>query len=99
MNSNLRIISHDFQVGDEVSYGFNGDFYPCGDVEKITNNFITCSGGRKFRRKLIKWHSLIKNTEWKIVDSEECLKECFYLVGGGNWVLVKGIINKRNPHF
>lgn len=24
------------KVGDEVSYGFNGDYYPCGTIAKIT---------------------------------------------------------------
>jgi hypothetical protein len=40
------------QVGDEVSYGFNGDYYPDGTVVKVSPTFqITTSTGRKYRRK------------------------------------------------
>jgi hypothetical protein len=39
-------------IGDEVSYGFNGDYYPDGTVVKITPTFqITTSTGKKYRRK------------------------------------------------
>jgi len=38
-------------VGNEVSKGFNGDYYPCGKIVKITPTFqITTSDGTKFRR-------------------------------------------------
>jgi hypothetical protein len=38
-------------VGDEVSRGFNGDYYPCGKIVKITPTWqITTSDGTKFRR-------------------------------------------------
>lgn len=40
------------RVGDEVSYGFNGDYYPCGKITKITKTWqITTSTGKKFRRR------------------------------------------------
>lgn len=39
-------------IGDEVSYGFNGDYYPDGTVVKVSPTFqITTSTGRKYRRK------------------------------------------------
>jgi hypothetical protein len=39
-------------VGDEVSYGFNGDYYPDGTITKITKGWmITTSGGHTYRRK------------------------------------------------
>jgi hypothetical protein len=39
------------QVSDEVSRGFNGDYYPCGTITKITPTYqITTSTGAKFRR-------------------------------------------------
>lgn len=39
-------------VGDAVSYGFNGDYYPDGVVTKVTKKFqVTTSGGRKYRRR------------------------------------------------
>ncbi|MBT9138102.1 MAG: hypothetical protein DDT31_00649 [Syntrophomonadaceae bacterium] len=39
------------KVGDLVSYGFNGDYYPCGAITKITKGWrVTTSGGKKFNR-------------------------------------------------
>lgn len=39
------------KIGDAVSYGFNGDYYPDGEVVKITKNLqITTSGGHTYRR-------------------------------------------------
>lgn len=38
-------------IGDEVSKGFNGDYYPCGKIVNITPTFqITTDTGAKFRR-------------------------------------------------
>lgn len=41
------------EVGDEVSYGFNGDYYPCGTIISISPSYkvITTSDGSKFYRK------------------------------------------------
>jgi hypothetical protein len=40
------------KIGDKVSYGFNGDCYPDGEIVKISKNFqITTSSGRKYRRQ------------------------------------------------
>jgi hypothetical protein len=40
------------QIGDEISYGFNGDSYPCGTIVKISKTMkkITGSGGDTFYR-------------------------------------------------
>jgi hypothetical protein len=39
------------KVGDPVSYGFNGDYYPDGHITAITKKFqITTSTGNKYRR-------------------------------------------------
>lgn len=43
------------KVGDEVSRGFNGDYYPCGKVTKITHNLRrveTDDGTIFWRRRL-----------------------------------------------
>lgn len=45
------------KVGDEVSYGFNGDYYPCGKITKISagplfRRIETDSGKVFYRRKL-----------------------------------------------
>ncbi len=39
-------------VGEEVSYAFNGDYYPCGTIVSISKSMklITTSTGRKFYR-------------------------------------------------
>jgi len=40
-------------VGDKVSYGFNGDWYPCGEIAKISKTFkkIATNTGEIFWRK------------------------------------------------
>lgn len=41
------------KVGDKVSYAFNGDYYPDGEVTKITgkdHRIITTSSGRRYFR-------------------------------------------------
>jgi hypothetical protein len=38
-------------VGDEVSYGFNGDYYPCGKITRITKGWrVTTDSGKVFNR-------------------------------------------------
>jgi len=40
------------KVGDQVSYGFNGDYYPDGEIVKITKTYqITTSSGNTYRRR------------------------------------------------
>lgn len=70
-------------VGDEVSKGFNGDFYHVGQVVKIGKNYkqITVQGKYgtiKFYRK--------------------GLRGC-WLQPGGTWGLVPGVRNEMNPEF
>ena len=39
-------------VGDKISYGFNGDYYPDGVIESISKTLVvTSSNGSKYRRK------------------------------------------------
>ena len=40
-----------YQVGDDVSYGINGDSYYAGKIARITARFITTDRGEKFTRK------------------------------------------------
>ena len=55
-------------VGDEVSYAFNGDYYPCGVITSISKSLklITTSTGRKFyrRRQSSAW---LNNGMWSLV--------------------------------
>jgi len=42
------------QVGDEVSMGFNGDYYPCGTIVRVSggeHRIVTTSDGKKFYRR------------------------------------------------
>ncbi len=41
------------QIGDKVSYGFNGDYYPDGEITKISKSLlkITTSGGHNYLRR------------------------------------------------
>ena len=56
-------------VGEAVSYGFNGDYYPCGHIKSISANFrlITTTGGQKFyrRRQSANW---VYGGIWSLVD-------------------------------
>lgn len=56
-------------IGDEVSYAFNGDYYPCGEITKIspTMKKITTSTGDTFyrRRESGSW---LKNKTWSLVN-------------------------------
>jgi hypothetical protein len=71
------------QVGDEVSYSFNGDTYPDGKITFVSDaskNFRiikTDTGSVYYRRKLAGG----------------------WLKVGGTWSLVRGHINERNPSF
>jgi hypothetical protein len=59
------------KVGEFVSQGFNGDYYPVGKIVKIGANYknITCDDGSVFRR--------VKQTGgWKLS------KSCFWMVKG-----------------
>ena len=51
------------QVGDEISYGFNGDSYPCGTIIKISKTMkkITGSEGDLFWRD----QSPRRRTTWR----------------------------------
>ena len=55
-------------VGDEVSYAFNGDSYPDGEVVKVSKSLkvVTTSTGAKFyrRRESGAW---IKNRTWSLI--------------------------------
>ena len=56
-------------VGAEVSYAFNGDYYPCGVITAISKSLklVTTSTGRKFyrRRETGSW---VNNGMWSLVS-------------------------------
>jgi hypothetical protein len=56
------------QVGDDVSYGFNGDYYPCGKIKSISKTLkkITTTEGKDFfrRRQSGSW---VMNGTWSLI--------------------------------
>lgn len=57
------------EVGEPVSYGFNGDYYPCGHIKSISANFrlIVTTAGQKFyrRRQSANW---VHGKIWSLVN-------------------------------
>lgn len=58
------------KVGDEVSYGFNGDAYPCGTIVKITKGWrVTTSTGKVFNRsRKIRSNWLMVGGTWSLLQ-------------------------------
>ncbi len=56
-------------VGDDVSYAFNGDYYPCGQIKSISDSYrvIVTTEGQKFyrRRQSANW---VHGKIWSLVD-------------------------------
>jgi hypothetical protein len=62
-----------YQVGDEVSYGINGDRYYDGKIVRITKRFIFTDSGRKYTRK--------EDSSGRVYYTETGCRYC-YLVAG-----------------
>jgi hypothetical protein len=46
------------KIGDEVSMGFNGDYYPCGKIATISKTMkkiVTDNGTVFYRRSMARW--------------------------------------------
>lgn len=56
-------------VGDKVSYGFNGDYYPCGEITHISPTYkkITTSDGSQFYRQGNNSGCWKKNKTWSLI--------------------------------
>ena len=56
-------------IGEEVSYAFNGDYYPCGVITAISKTLkkITTSEGKVFyrRRQTGSW---VMDSTWSLVN-------------------------------
>lgn len=57
------------KVGDEVSYAFNGDYYPCGKVTKVSASLrrVEKSEGRIFWRRK-ETGSWINSGTWSLIQ-------------------------------
>ena len=69
-------------LGDEISYGFNGDYYPCGRILKISKDFRIITTD-ELRAKPRRFYRRGKSAQW---------------LEGGTWALVRGRRDERNPH-
>ena len=94
----MDLVKHDYQIGDDVSYGFNGDWYYGGKVARITAKFLTTDRGNKYSLKVINDRKKVVEAD-SFVDYVPCLREVFVSVHGGTWSLTKGIHEAQNPHF
>lgn len=73
------------KVGDDVSYGFNGDYYPAGKITSI-------SKGPLFRKVVATNAAGRVHTFWRRRKSGSWVMD-------QTWSLVGGIHNERNPSF
>jgi hypothetical protein len=78
------------KVGDDVSYAFNGDSYPCGKITKISASY----------RRIVATETTPDG------DHDGHREHVFYRDGqtgrwvkGRTWSLVRGYVKTRNPHF
>lgn len=90
----MEITKHTYQIGQDVSFGFNGDWYYAGKVTKITKKYLTTERGMKFYLVVRKVWTKINEFEYKDIPTE-----IFKSVGGGTWTLTHGIVEEQNPHF
>ena len=58
-----------YEIGDPVSYAFNGDYYPDGHIVKISPSLmITTSTGKKYRRYKTTGTWLQPGGTWRLID-------------------------------
>jgi hypothetical protein len=56
------------KVGEAVSYAFNGDYYPCGTIERITKGgMVVTTEGKKFNRKGLSGSWIMVGGTWGLV--------------------------------
>lgn len=57
------------KVGDKVSYAFNGDYYPDGEITAVTSKFqVKTSGGHTYRRRKNSGSWLQPGGTWGLVQ-------------------------------
>lgn len=57
------------QVGDQVSYAFNGDYYPDGEIASISTSLrvITTSTGKRYYRRGQSNHWIQTGGTWSLI--------------------------------
>lgn len=71
------------QVGDVVSYGFNGDYYPCGKVKSVS---------KSLKKIVTVEENGAEHVFWKRGNRGSW-------VMNGTWSLICGYHDERNPSF
>lgn len=94
----MELVKHTYAVGQDVSYGFNGDWYYGGKVSKITAKFLTTDRGNKYSLKVINDRKKVTDANG-FTDYVDCKREVFRSVNGGTWSLTPGVHEAQNPHF
>ena len=89
---------HSYKVGDDVSYGFNGDWYYGGKITRFTKSgkFFFTNSGQKFVR-------LTYNDELVVFMGDKLtvypIKREYFQLVSSPFTAAKGIIKEWNPHF
>lgn len=78
------------QVGQEVSYAFNGDYYPCGKI-------VSISAGPAFRRIVAEDVNGRKYVFHRRCRSGEPVGGAWIM--DGTWSMIQGHHDRRNPEF
>jgi len=71
------------KVGDDASYAFNGDYYPCGKITAISDSL---------RRIVATDEKGVKRVFWRRRQSGAWVYQ-------GTWSLVQGHVSRLNPEF
>lgn len=79
------------QVGADVSYGFNGDAYPCGKIKSISKGpgYRRIVAGPDFSGK--------DRTFWRRCRDGQPTGGGW--INEGTWSLIPGTVDKHNPEF
>lgn len=93
-------MKHKFTVGQDVSRGFNGDWYPCGKVERFTKSgkYLYTTTGHKFTLKTHQESMLSLNLETNKYEWVDTTIE-YFKETGSCFILALGVIQELNPEF
>lgn len=82
-----------FTIGEPVSYGFNGDSYPCGRIVAMSALPKGSSKAEGHRIITVEDHNGVRKQFWRRKKSAS------WKTSGGTWSLQHGWHNDRNPSF
>lgn len=80
MEKKTKLIKHNITIGDSVSYGIQGEWYPDGTVIVLDETKLVTSKGHKYRLAVVP----------DVVKGASVQREKFFAVNGGRkWELKK----------